>query len=56
MSYDELCYVDVSMQEKANGAFRVFSDTYVTDESGTGVVHQAPAFGEVCYGSHTVIV
>ncbi|OCF60579.1 isoleucine-tRNA ligase [Kwoniella mangroviensis CBS 10435] len=27
-------------------AFRVLSDTYVTDTSGTGIVHQAPAFGE----------
>ncbi|TFY83550.1 hypothetical protein EWM64_g468 [Hericium alpestre] len=27
-------------------AFRVVLDTYVTDESGTGIVHQAPAFGE----------
>ncbi|KAJ9080766.1 isoleucine--tRNA ligase [Entomophthora muscae] len=27
-------------------AFRVISDTYVTDDSGTGIVHQAPAFGE----------
>ena len=27
-------------------AFRVIADTYVTDDSGTGVVHQAPAFGE----------
>jgi isoleucyl-tRNA synthetase len=27
-------------------AFRVVSDTYVTDDAGTGVVHQAPAFGE----------
>ncbi|WWC61844.1 isoleucine-tRNA ligase [Kwoniella dejecticola CBS 10117] len=27
-------------------AFRVLSDTYVTDSSGTGIVHQAPAFGE----------
>ncbi|KAG1672606.1 hypothetical protein FOA52_002086 [Chlamydomonas sp. UWO 241] len=27
-------------------AFRVVSDGYVTDDSGTGVVHQAPAFGE----------
>ncbi|GAX77028.1 hypothetical protein CEUSTIGMA_g4475.t1 [Chlamydomonas eustigma] len=26
-------------------AFRVVSDTYVTDDSGTGIVHQAPAFG-----------
>lgn len=31
------------------GAFRVVSDTYVTDDSGTGVVHQAPAFGEDDY-------
>eukprot|EP00879_Flechtneria_rotunda_P010867 GHRR01011357.1.p1 GENE.GHRR01011357.1~~GHRR01011357.1.p1 ORF type:complete len:1070 (+),score=427.67 GHRR01011357.1:521-3730(+) len=30
-------------------AFRVVSDTYVTDDSGTGVVHQAPAFGEDDY-------
>lgn len=28
------------------GAFRVISDAYVKDDSGTGVVHQAPAFGE----------
>ncbi|EKM53938.1 uncharacterized protein PHACADRAFT_257438 [Phanerochaete carnosa HHB-10118-sp] len=27
-------------------AFRVVCDTYVTAEDGTGVVHQAPAFGE----------
>ena len=27
-------------------------DTYVTDESGTGVVHQAPYFGEVCCFLH----
>jgi isoleucyl-tRNA synthetase len=29
--------------------FRVLSDTYVTDDAGTGVVHQAPAFGEDDY-------
>lgn len=28
------------------GAFRVCADTYVTDSDGTGVVHQAPFFGE----------
>ena len=28
------------------GAFRILADTYVTADSGTGVVHQAPAFGE----------
>ena len=30
-------------------SFRVVSDTYVTEEGGTGVVHQAPAFGEDDY-------
>ncbi|KAG2485316.1 hypothetical protein HYH03_015989 [Edaphochlamys debaryana] len=46
------------------GAFRVVSDTYVTDDSGTGIVHQVgfsygcspPAFGEddyrVCLAHH----
>lgn len=29
--------------------FRVFNATYVTDDSGTGIVHQAPAFGEEDY-------
>ncbi|CAG5132735.1 unnamed protein product, partial [Candidula unifasciata] len=28
------------------GAFRVLVDTYVTTDTGTGVVHQAPYFGE----------
>mmetsp|Transcript_17003 Transcript_17003/g.39032 ORF Transcript_17003/g.39032 Transcript_17003/m.39032 type:complete len:1175 (+) Transcript_17003:190-3714(+) len=28
------------------GYFQVVTDTYVTDDAGTGVVHQAPAFGE----------
>lgn len=32
-----------------NKAFRVLCDTFVTDESGTGVVHCAPAFGEDDY-------
>ena len=27
-------------------AFRVLADTYVTDADGTGIVHQAPAFGD----------
>lgn len=29
------------------GAFRVLCDGYVTADNGTGIVHQAPAFGEV---------
>jgi isoleucyl-tRNA synthetase len=31
------------------GAFRVLNDGYVTDASGTGIVHQAPYFGEDDY-------
>ncbi len=31
---------------KDQGAFRIVSDDYVSTESGTGIVHQAPAFGE----------
>jgi isoleucyl-tRNA synthetase len=30
-------------------SFRVISDNYVTEEGGTGIVHQAPAFGEDDY-------
>lgn len=30
-------------------AFRVISDNYVTEDGGTGIVHQAPAFGEDDY-------
>lgn len=30
-------------------AFQVLVDTYVTDDSGTGIVHQAPYFGEDDY-------
>jgi isoleucyl-tRNA synthetase len=35
--------------QAALGAFQVVADDYVTVESGTGVVHQAPAFGEDDY-------
>jgi isoleucyl-tRNA synthetase len=34
---------------KKEGAFCILADKYVTTESGTGVVHQAPAFGEDDY-------
>lgn len=27
-------------------SFKIVTDNYVTDDSGTGIVHQAPAFGE----------
>ena len=35
--------------EYAGTAWRVVTDTYVTNDSGTGIVHQAPAFGEDDY-------
>ena len=34
---------DYYKAEMADKAFKVMVDTYVTDDSGTGVVHQAPA-------------
>jgi isoleucyl-tRNA synthetase len=35
--------------QRSQGAFVVVMDDYVTTESGTGLVHQAPAFGEDDY-------
>lgn len=35
--------------KKSQGAFRVIPSDHVTTESGTGVVHMAPAFGEEDY-------
>jgi isoleucyl-tRNA synthetase len=37
---------DTYMDAKEEGAFRVVADDYVSTDSGTGIVHQAPAFGE----------
>lgn len=34
------------IQQYGSRAFRVLNDTYVTSDSGTGIVHQAPAFGD----------
>ncbi|KAJ1560950.1 isoleucine--tRNA ligase, partial [Cladochytrium tenue] len=40
------------------GSFVVVTDGYVTDDSGTGIVHQAPAFGEddyrVCLANNVI--
>jgi isoleucyl-tRNA synthetase len=38
-----------SEEGQRRGAFRVLTDGYVTNESGTGVVHCAPGFGEDDY-------
>eukprot|EP00668_Euglena_longa_P014268 GGOE01018247.1.p1 GENE.GGOE01018247.1~~GGOE01018247.1.p1 ORF type:complete len:1070 (+),score=313.51 GGOE01018247.1:91-3300(+) len=40
---------DYFKDKKAEGAFRVLLDSYVTSDSGTGIVHQAPGFGEDDY-------
>lgn len=40
---------DYFASQKANGAFVVVADGYVTEDSGTGIVHMAPAFGEDDY-------
>lgn len=40
---------DYFADEAKNGAFIVMTDDYVMDSSGTGIVHQAPAFGEDDY-------
>ncbi len=37
---------DYFSEQRNEGAFVVVSDAYVTTDSGTGMVHQAPAFGE----------
>lgn len=44
LGYDPLFPYFVS--EESRGAFRVVEDDYVSDDEGTGLVHQAPAFGE----------
>jgi isoleucyl-tRNA synthetase len=36
----------VALVQYEDRAFRVLVDTYVTDKDGTGIVHQAPGFGE----------
>ncbi|KAI0156404.1 tRNA synthetases class I-domain-containing protein [Xylariaceae sp. FL1272] len=40
---------DYYYEEFKDVAFKVLNATYVTDDSGTGIVHQAPAFGEDDY-------
>lgn len=45
LSYDPLFKYFAHLGAE-RGAFRVLNDTYVTSDSGTGVVHQAPYHGE----------
>ncbi|MCB1646264.1 MAG: isoleucine--tRNA ligase [Pseudomonadales bacterium] len=46
-SYEPLFPYFTDMREE--GAFTIVADDYVSTDSGTGVVHQAPAFGEDDY-------
>lgn len=39
-------FVEIAGKTEHTSAFRVLNDSYVTSESGTGIVHQAPYFGE----------
>jgi isoleucyl-tRNA synthetase len=44
MSYEPL--LPYFKDFKKEGAFKVYNDNYVTTDSGTGIVHLAPSFGE----------
>jgi len=48
-----------TLSRRAQGVFAVASDTYFTDDTGTGIVHQAPGTGEndylwVCLAHHII--
>lgn len=47
LTYDPL--FNYFADRKAKGAFRVIHSDHVTTDSGTGIVHMAPAFGEEDY-------
>jgi isoleucyl-tRNA synthetase len=36
---------DFFKDRKVNGCFKVLAGDFVTDDSGTGIVHCAPGFG-----------
>ena len=42
-------FFDYFASDEGNTYWRVLSDPYVSDDAGTGIVHQAPAFGEDDY-------
>lgn len=44
---------DYFYEDFKDHGFRVIGADYVTDDSGTGIVHQAPAFGEVDFVAAT---
>ncbi|KAJ1980253.1 isoleucine--tRNA ligase, partial [Dimargaris cristalligena] len=46
LGWEYIPLFDYFVEEFQGRAFKVLNDRYVTDESGTGIVHQAPGFGE----------
>ena len=48
-------FVDAETYGTEN-AFRILADDYVSTEDGTGLVHQAPAYGEEDHGSMKLTV
>ena len=40
---------DYFLERKKDGCFKVITADFVTDDTGTGIVHCAPAFGEDDY-------
>jgi len=51
VTYEPLLTCFVDNQRKTENAFRVLIAEYVSSEDGTGLVHQAPAFGEDDYAT-----
>lgn len=49
LGWDLVPMFDFFAEEFKGQAFKVMVDTYVTDDSGTGIVQNAPAFGEDDY-------
>lgn len=49
LNWDLVPMFDFFAEEFKGKAFKVMVDTYVTDDSGTGIVQNAPAFGEDDY-------
>ncbi len=50
ISYEPL--FDFFKNKKQEGAFKVITSEHVTADSGTGIVHMAPAFGEEDFQMH----
>jgi isoleucyl-tRNA synthetase len=50
LHYEPLFHGHVPQGTDMSDAFRVIADDYVSLEDGTGIVHQAPAYGDLEYG------